>query len=79
MNSADFEDDEGTPQKSLLSLTSASDEQLIAELARRRAGKYKLAGAMKRLTKNYDDDDQKLPADEFGQMCSLRGGGGLIQ
>ena len=78
MNSADFEDDEGTPQKSLLSLSSASEEQLITELARRRAGKYKLAGAMKRLTKNNDDDGHKLPADEVGQMCSLRGGNGLI-
>lgn len=87
MKSADFEramaasnseDYKGTPQNSLLLLTSASEEQLIAELARRRAGKYKLAGAMKRLTNNNNDDDYKLPADETGQMCSLTGGDGLI-
>jgi hypothetical protein len=71
------EDNKSTSQNSLLSLASISEEELIAELARRRADKYKLFGAMKRLTSN-DNDYCELPADETGQMCSLTGGDGMI-
>jgi hypothetical protein len=71
------EDCEAPPQNSRLTLSSASEEDLVAELARRRAGKYKLAGAMKRLT-SKNDDEYELPADETGQMCSLTGGDGMI-
>ncbi len=77
-SSSNSEDCKDTTQNSLLSLASASEEELIAELARRRANKYKLVGAMKRLTRNNDIDDYELPADETGQMCSLTGGDGMI-
>jgi tRNA(Ile)-lysidine synthase TilS/MesJ len=50
-------------------LSEASEEELTMELARRRAERFRLAGAMKRL----DDDD-----DPTGQVCSLRGGNGSI-
>ena len=49
-----------------LSLDLATEEQLIAELAKRRAAKYQLSGAMKRLTSGEDDDPT-------GQVCSLTG------
>ncbi len=48
------------------SLEWATEEQLIAELAKRRAAKYQLSGAMKRLTSGEDDDPT-------GQVCSLTG------
>jgi len=44
------------------SLASASEEELIAELARRRASKYQMSGAMKRLP----GKDDGLPPDETG-------------
>merc|ERR1711982_257171 len=47
------------------SLESATEEDLTSELARRRAAKFKLSGAMKRLTPE-------------GLMCSLTGGEGMI-
>lgn len=72
------EDCQGTTQESLMSLASVSEEELIAELARRRADKYKLFGAMKRLASKNDNDHYELPADETGQMCSLTGGDGMI-
>ena len=46
------------------SLASASEEELIAELARRRASKYQMSGAMKRLPGK--DKDDGLPPDESG-------------
>lgn len=58
------------------SLASASEEEIIAELARRRASKYQMSGAMKRLPGK--DKDDGLPPDETGQMCSLNGGDGTI-
>jgi len=62
------------------SLESATEEDLIAELAKRRAAKYMLSGAMQRLPsdKNGAADDDKLPEDATGQMCSLTGGDGMI-
>ncbi|KAK1746329.1 sulfurtransferase-related protein [Skeletonema marinoi] len=64
---------EGTPS---ISLASASEEELIAELARRRAEKYKMAGAMKRLPD--DNAAEGTIEDSTGQMCSLNGGDGMI-
>ena len=40
------------------SLASASEEELIAELARRRASKYQMSGAMKRLPGKDDPPDE---------------------
>mmetsp|Transcript_23803 Transcript_23803/g.38751 ORF Transcript_23803/g.38751 Transcript_23803/m.38751 type:complete len:1335 (+) Transcript_23803:77-4081(+) len=59
-----------------ISLASASEEELIAELARRRAEKYKMAGAMKRLPD--DNTAEGTIEDSTGQMCSLNGGDGMI-
>ena len=53
-----------------LSLTSATEEQLIAELARRRAAKFQLSGSMKRLAGDNEDPT--------GQVCTLNGGNGSI-
>ena len=50
-------------------LSEASDEDLVMELARRKAEKYRLAGSMKRL-----GDD----SDPTGQVCTLNGGDGSI-
>lgn len=49
-------------------LVEATDEELVKELARRKAERYKLSGAMKRLGGDGDDEDPT------GQMCSLKGG-----
>ena len=62
-----------------LSLSSASEEDLIAELARRKAAKYKYSGASpsnKRMSSNKDEDEDciEIPVDETGQLCSLLGG-----
>lgn len=64
----------------LESLEAASEEELVAELARRRAAKYKLSGAMKRLSSNTGPPagDTLLPEDATGQACSLTGGDGMI-
>ena len=51
-------------------LTDYSDDQLVKELARRRAEKFRLAGAMKRI-----DDNEYDPT---GQVCTLNGGNGSI-
>ncbi len=65
-------------QNARQSLASATEEELVAELARRRASKYKLSGAMKRLLDDHEAYDGTLPPDETGQMCSLTGGDGMI-
>ena len=59
-------------------LSSATEEELIAELARRRAIDYRQSGAMKRLPDDNGASVCTLPADETGQMCSLTGGDGMI-
>lgn len=59
-------------ESSMGELASFSEDQLVKELARRRADRYRLAGAMKRI----DDDDG--PYDPTGQVCSLNGGNGMI-
>ena len=46
-----------------VSLSELSDDDLLKELARRKAKRFKLAGAMKRL------EDQKSP-DTSGQACT---------
>jgi tRNA(Ile)-lysidine synthase TilS/MesJ len=55
----------------LTSLEDASEEMLIRELARRRASKYRLAGAMAMHSPDKQDDPT-------GQVCSLNGGNGTI-
>lgn len=57
-------------QNTALSLASATEEQLIVELARRRAAKFQLSGSMKRLTEDNDDPT--------GQVCTLNGDNGTI-
>uniref|UniRef100_A0A7S4ABA3 Aminotransferase class V domain-containing protein n=1 Tax=Pseudo-nitzschia australis TaxID=44445 RepID=A0A7S4ABA3_9STRA len=54
-----------------MSLEGASEEMLIRELARRRADKYRLAGAMP----SHSPDG---PEDLTGQVCTLNGGNGTI-
>ena len=56
------------------SMEMATEEELVHELARRRAERYRLAGAMApnaRMMKDNDDDPT-------GQVCSLNGGNGTI-
>ncbi|KAG7356486.1 aminotransferase [Nitzschia inconspicua] len=53
------------------SLESATEEELIRELARRRAQRCRLAGAMAPRT-------QEPREDPTGQVCSLNGGNGTI-
>ncbi len=65
--------EESSSSLALISLTSATEEQLVAELARRRAAKFALSGAMKRLPGGGGDDE-----DPTGQVCSLLGGDGTI-
>ena len=55
----------------LTKLEDASEEMLIRELARRRANKYRLAGAM---AMHFPD----IQGDPTGQVCSLNGGNGTI-
>ena len=62
-----------------LSLADATEEELVKELARRRAERFRLSGAMKRGGGGGDGvgvgDDASDPT---GQVCSLRGGPGSI-
>ena len=55
----------------MTSLEEASEEMLVRELARRRATKYRLAGAMAM----HSPDNQDDPT---GQVCTLNGGNGTI-
>lgn len=68
-------DDQAPP---LASLQQLSDDDLVLELARRKAEKYRLAGAMKRIEDNEDIGGTKQPVDLTGQVCSLKGGDGSI-
>ena len=54
-----------------ISLDEASEEMLVRELARRRANKYRLAGAM---AMHAPD----IPDDPTGQVCTLDGRNGTI-
>lgn len=60
--------DTGSPQGALVAFT---EDQLVKELARRRAERYRLAGAMKRL-------GDSEASDPTGQICSFNGGSGTI-
>lgn len=51
-------------------LQELSDDDLIRELARRRADRFRLAGAM--------PGNQVDPIDPTGQVCTLTGGDGSI-
>ena len=62
---------EGDSNRRTTNLEDASEEMLIRELARRRADKYRLAGAMGM----HSPDAQ---GDPTGQVCSLNGGKGTI-
>jgi tRNA(Ile)-lysidine synthase TilS/MesJ len=57
-------------KRARLMLSEASEDDLVRELAKRRAEKFRLAGAMKRLEKDEED-----PTD---QVCTLSGGNGSI-
>jgi tRNA(Ile)-lysidine synthase TilS/MesJ len=59
---------EEEPRKTKTSLADASEEELVRELAHRRAERFRTAGAMKR----SDDEDPT------GQVCTLNGGNGSI-
>jgi len=59
--------------KQVFSLADVSDDDIVKELARRRAERYKLAGAMKKAGKYKKDD-----IDPTGQVCTLDGSGGTI-
>ena len=63
-------------KRAKLMLVDASEEELIKELARRRAEKFRLSGSMKRLVKG--EEDNGFPEDLTGQVCSLNGGDGSI-
>ncbi|KAL7553131.1 hypothetical protein ACHAWF_016393 [Thalassiosira exigua] len=68
-----------TSRNGSLTLESATEEELIAELARRRAAKYKLSGAMKQLSSGDGPNGSTIaPEDATGQMCTLSGGNGTI-
>ncbi|KAL9191565.1 hypothetical protein ACHAXT_001271 [Thalassiosira profunda] len=65
--------------KNASSLESATEEELVAELARRRAAKYKLSGAMKRLPYGGEVTGDTLPEDATGQVCTVDGRDGTIR
>ena len=77
-NSSSMNDGSQNGSTAANSLASASEEELIAELARRRAIKYKLAGASKRLPNDNASAAEESIEDPTGQMCSLNGGDGMI-
>lgn len=58
------------------SLNQISDDDLIMELARRKADQFRLSGAMKRV-KDGSNEAEKTD-DPTGQVCSLPGGPGCI-
>merc|ERR1712100_64324 len=60
-----------------LALRNASEEDLIKELARRKAERFRHSGAMKRL-KNDESPSEKTINDPIGQVCTLNGGNGSI-
>merc|ERR1719223_201369 len=73
----DQEDDTALAEKSrtnpdnAMLLHDCSEEELTRELARRRAEKFRLAGAS-------PQDKRGLLVDPTGQVCSLNGGDGSI-
>jgi hypothetical protein len=63
------------PSSDSLMLKEASEEDLVRELARRKAESFRLSGAMKR---SDDNDDPTGIPDPTGQVCTLNGGNGSI-
>ena len=59
------------------SLRDFSDDDLVLELARRKAQQYRLAGAMKRIGDGAGAETQ--PDDPTGQVCSFTGENGAIR
>mmetsp|Transcript_16178 Transcript_16178/g.24424 ORF Transcript_16178/g.24424 Transcript_16178/m.24424 type:complete len:1204 (-) Transcript_16178:222-3833(-) len=57
-------------------LSEASEDDLVRELARRRADKFHLSGSMKRM--RVEDSAGDFPMDLTGQVCTLNGGNGSI-
>jgi selenocysteine lyase/cysteine desulfurase/tRNA(Ile)-lysidine synthase TilS/MesJ len=60
-----------------MSFTEVSDDDLLMELARRKADKFRLSGSMQKFGAG-DDVDDGMPPDPTGQVCSLNGGPGSI-
>jgi len=58
----------------VFSLSDLSDDDLVKELARRKAERHKLSGAMKKVEWRRKDDI----VDPTGQVCTLDGSGGTI-
>ena len=70
------------PKMATKLLSDASEDDLIAELARRKAEKYKWSGASPDNKReggpSGNDDDGMMMEDPTGQVCSLNGGDGSI-
>jgi hypothetical protein len=60
--------DEHYEKRAIASISEASDDDLLMELARRKADKFRLSGSMQK------SRDYGLPLDPTGQVCSLNGG-----
>jgi hypothetical protein len=75
VNKARLEREEHEAKRMKLTLSEATEDDLIKEVARRKAEKFKLSGSMKRLK---EGEDAMLPEDPTGQVCSLNGGDGSI-
>lgn len=63
------------PSTNIEVLAGFSDDELLSQLARRKAMQYRLHGAMKRVTDNYDG----IETDPTGQVCTIDGRDGTIQ
>jgi selenocysteine lyase/cysteine desulfurase/tRNA(Ile)-lysidine synthase TilS/MesJ len=74
VNKARMDREEHEAKRMKLTLSEATEDDLIKEIARRRAEKFKLSGSMKRLKEGEDG----MPEDPTGQVCSLNGGDGSI-
>ena len=74
--SQDADVEENETKRVKLMLANASEDELIKELARRRAEQFRLSGSMKRLVKGEEDDG--FAEDLTGQVCTLNGGHGSI-
>ena len=59
-----------------IALAMVSDEDLIMEIARRKAEKFRLFNSIKKSGVSHNTDG--FPQDPTGQVCSLNGGNGSI-
>ena len=73
-NSNDSEKNEIDPERNMTLLANASEDDLVAELARRRADRFRLAGAMP----SINSGASFTSSDPTGQVCTLNGGNGTI-